>query len=73
MHLVDHAPPKLVADLSNDTCVLSSLVLNVNGGMQGKVNARCCHRLVTSASFTAKVAAWTTAYSKSIWTPADHS
>jgi len=45
MHLVDHAPPKLVADLSNDTCVLSSLVLNVNGGMQGKVNARCCHRL----------------------------
>ena len=36
-------------DLKNGTCVLSSLVLNVNGGVQVRVHVRCWHWLVTSA------------------------
>jgi len=46
---------------------LSSLVLSVNGRVQGKVNARCWHWLATSAAFTAKVAAWPTAQVSGEW------
>jgi len=31
------------------------------GGCNGTLHARCCHQLVTSAAFTAKIAAWPTA------------
>ena len=42
-------------------CGLFSLVLGVHRWVQGTVHARCCHWLATSAAFTAKVAAWSTA------------
>jgi len=46
--------------LKNDTCGLSSLVLSVDGRVQGN-DSRAVLRLATSAIFTAKVAAWPTA------------
>jgi len=39
------------------------------GACKGTVHARCCHRLATSATFTAKAAAWPTAHGKRRWAP----
>ena len=46
--------------MKNGTCGLSSLLLSANGRVQGKAS-RAVLRLATSAAFTAKVVAWTTA------------
>jgi len=63
VHLVDHATPKLhhklfdsrpghLQDLNIGACGLSSLVLGVNGWVQGSRSR------AINAAFTAKVAAW---------------
>jgi len=46
-------------DLKNGTCGLSSLVLSIDGRVQGN-SSLAVLRLATSAAFTVKVATWPT-------------